>query len=380
MPSSALTLLGLETSCDETAAAVMRGEGVLLSSVLYSQHDVHRRYGGVVPELAARRHIETVEAVVAEAMAQANIQWSDLHAVAVTSGPGLAGALLVGVSVAKALAYARGIPLIAVNHLEGHIASAWMENPDLPRPCMILVVSGGHTHLYLSSSMGAYQLVGHTLDDAAGEAFDKGAKMLGLDFPGGPALDRLAQSGNPAAVSFPRPYLQNNNLDFSFSGIKTALLYYLRDLDRAGSPRPVADIAASYQEAIVEVLVEKSGGCGATISDSGPCSGRRGLSEFTAAHTPGCPDCQDRYPIGDSTGSVLHRQRGDDCCCGTARLFGRYVGELGVGSRPRVVVADDPFTDHRPISQAQKSYEDIICVRHGTEALRFQLSLGIFMV
>ena len=258
MPSSALTLLGLETSCDETAAAVMRGEGVLLSSVLYSQHDVHRRYGGVVPELAARRHIETVEAVVAEAMAQANIQWSDLHAVAVTSGPGLAGALLVGVSVAKALAYARGIPLIAVNHLEGHIASAWMENPDLPRPCMILVVSGGHTHLYLSSSMGAYQLVGHTLDDAAGEAFDKGAKMLGLDFPGGPALDRLAQSGNPAAVSFPRPYLQNNNLDFSFSGIKTALLYYLRDLDRAGSPRPVADIAASYQEAIVEVLVEKA--------------------------------------------------------------------------------------------------------------------------
>ncbi|MBA2252563.1 MAG: tRNA (adenosine(37)-N6)-threonylcarbamoyltransferase complex transferase subunit TsaD [Nitrospirales bacterium] len=258
MPSSALTLLGLETSCDETAAAVMRGEGVLLSSVLYSQHDVHRRYGGVVPELAARRHIETVEAVVAEAMAQAKIEWSDLHAVAVTSGPGLAGALLVGVSVGKALAYARGIPLIGVNHLEGHIASAWMECPDLPRPCMILVVSGGHTHLYLTRSVGAYQLIGHTLDDAAGEAFDKAAKMLGLDFPGGSALDRLAQSGNPAAISFPRPYLKNNNLDFSFSGIKTALLYYLRDLDRSGSPRPLADIAASYQEAIVEVLVEKA--------------------------------------------------------------------------------------------------------------------------
>jgi N6-L-threonylcarbamoyladenine synthase len=258
MPSSALTLLGLETSCDETAAAVIRGEGVLLSSVLYSQHDVHRRYGGVVPELAARRHIETVEAVVAEAMAQAKIEWSDLDAVAVTSGPGLAGALLIGVSVGKALAYARGIPLIGVNHLEGHIASAWMECPDLPRPCMILVVSGGHTHLYLTPSVGVYQLIGHTLDDAAGEAFDKAAKMLGLDFPGGPALDRLAQAGNPAAISFPRPYLKNNNLDFSFSGIKTALLYYLRDLDRSGNPRRLADIAASYQEAIVEVLVEKA--------------------------------------------------------------------------------------------------------------------------
>jgi N6-L-threonylcarbamoyladenine synthase len=257
VPPLALTLLGLETSCDETAAAVMRGEG-LLSSVLYSQHDVHRRYGGVVPELAARRHIETVEAVVAEAMAQAKLEWSDLHAVAVTSGPGLAGALLVGVSVGKAIAYARGIPLIGVNHLEGHIASAWMECPDLPRPCMILVVSGGHTHLYLTTSVGVYQLIGQTLDDAAGEAFDKAAKMLGLDFPGGPALDRLARSGNPAAISFPRPYLKNNTLDFSFSGIKTALLYYLREIDRSGTQRPMADIAASYQEAIVEVLVEKA--------------------------------------------------------------------------------------------------------------------------
>ncbi len=236
----------------------MAGDGRLLSSVLYSQHDVHQRYGGVVPELAARRHIETVEAVVEEAMAQAKIEWPDLHAVAVTAGPGLAGALLVGVSVGKALAYAGGIQLIGVNHLEGHIASAWMECPDLPRPCVILVFSGGHTHLYLTHAAGAYQLIGHTLDDAAGEAFDKAAKMLGLDFPGGPAMDRLAQSGNPAAVTFPRPYLKNNTLDFSFSGIKTALLYYLRDLDRAGSPRPLADIAAGYQEAIVDALVEKA--------------------------------------------------------------------------------------------------------------------------
>lgn len=258
MPSSAPTLLGIETSCDETAAAVIGGDGVLLSSVLYSQHDVHQRYGGVVPELAARRHIETVESVVIEAMVQAKTRWSDLDAVAVTSGPGLAGALLVGVSAGKALAYAGNIPLVGVNHLEGHIASAWMECPDLPRPCVILVVSGGHTHLYLTASEGSYQLIGHTLDDAAGEAFDKAAKMLGLDFPGGPAMDRLAQSGNPTAVSFPRPYSKNNNLDFSFSGIKTALLYYLRDLDRSGTPRVLPDIAAGYQEAIVEVLVEKA--------------------------------------------------------------------------------------------------------------------------
>jgi N6-L-threonylcarbamoyladenine synthase len=156
------------------------------------------------------------------------------------------------------LAYAAGIPLIGVNHLEGHIASAWMECPDLPRPCVILVVSGGHTHLYLTHATDAYQLIGHTLDDAAGEAFDKAAKMLGLAFPGGPAVDRLAQSGNPEAVRFPRPYLKNNTLDFSFSGIKTALLYYLRDLDRSGGPRPLADIAAGYQEAIVDALVEKA--------------------------------------------------------------------------------------------------------------------------
>src|SRR4051812_8883176 len=165
--SSAPSILAIETSCDETAAAVMCVDGGLLSSVLYSQHDVHRRYGGVVPELAARRHIETVESVVAQSMAQADIEWSDVQAVAVTSGPGLAGALLVGVNMGKALAYAKRIPLIAVNHLEGHIASAWMENPNLPMPCVILVVSGGHTHLYLAAADGGFQLIGRTLDDAA---------------------------------------------------------------------------------------------------------------------------------------------------------------------------------------------------------------------
>jgi N6-L-threonylcarbamoyladenine synthase len=252
------TILGLETSCDETAAAVLWGDGRIASSVLYSQHEVHERYGGVVPELAARRHIETVEAVVAEAMRQAGVDWPSLHAVAVTQGPGLAGALLVGVCFGKALAYARNIPLINVNHLEGHMASAWLAQPEFPLPCVVLVVSGGHTHLYRADENGSYKLLGKTLDDAAGEAFDKAAKMLELGYPGGPAIDRLAASGTPNAVRFPRPYLKKGSLDFSFSGLKTSLLYYLRDLDRAGRPRPVADLAAGFQEAIVEVLVEKA--------------------------------------------------------------------------------------------------------------------------
>lgn len=251
------TILGLETSCDETAAAVVLSNGEIASSVLSSQHEVHARYGGVVPELAARRHIETVEVVVSEAMRQAKIQWADLDGVAVTRGPGLAGALLVGVSFGKALAYAQQIPLLGVNHLEGHLAAAWLERPDFPMPCVALVVSGGHTHLYLVEASGTYRLLGQTLDDAAGEAFDKAAKMLGLGYPGGPEIDRLARVGDPTAVRFPRPYLKRGGLDFSFSGIKTALLYYLRDLERAGQRPAVADIAAGFQEAIVEVLVEK---------------------------------------------------------------------------------------------------------------------------
>jgi len=258
MTSPPAAILGLETSCDETAAAVVTGEGRVASNVVYSQHDLHGRYGGVVPELASRRHIETVEVVVLEAMRQAGITWSDLNAVAVTNGPGLAGALLVGVSFAKALAYAMRIPLIDVNHLEGHLASAWIDHPDFPTPCVVLIVSGGHTHLYLVNPAGSYELVGHTLDDAAGEAFDKAAKMLSLGYPGGPAIDRIARTGDAGAIRFPRPCLKRGNLDFSFSGIKTALLYYLRDLDQAGQPWRVADIAASFQEAIVDVLAEKA--------------------------------------------------------------------------------------------------------------------------
>lgn len=230
----------------------------MCANVVASQHEVHRRFGGVVPELASRKHTEQVEEIVQEAIRVAKINITQVKAIAVTQGPGLAGALLVGVSFGKALAYARGIPWIAVNHLEGHIASAWLAQPDLKTPCVVLVVSGGHTHLYFVPRFQEYQLIGRTLDDAAGEAFDKGAKMLGLAFPGGPALDRLAQSGNPHAVRFPRPYLNRGGLNFSFSGLKTSLLYYLRDLEKDGQECIGADVAAGYQEAIVDVLVEKT--------------------------------------------------------------------------------------------------------------------------
>ncbi len=251
-------LLGIETSCDETAAAVITSEARVLSNIVSSQHELHGKFGGVVPELASRRHIESIELVTMKALQEAGISWQDLYAIAVTRGPGLAGALHVGLSFAKSLAYALNLPIIGVNHLEGHIASAWLDEPDFPVPCIVLVVSGGHTHLFLVRETGTLSLLGRTLDDAAGEAFDKAGKMLGLDYPGGPAIDRLARKVNRDAVAFPRPYLKKASLDFSFSGLKTALLYHLRGLDKAGQPRPLADLAASFQEAIVEVLVEKA--------------------------------------------------------------------------------------------------------------------------
>lgn len=257
-PTKSGYILGIETSCDETAAAVVSLDGKLHSNIVASQHDVHERFGGVVPELASRRHTERVEDIVQEAVKHAKITLADVRAIAVTQGPGLAGALLVGVSFAKALAYGLGIPWIAVNHLEGHLASAWLESPSIHTPCVILVVSGGHTHLYFVPRLLEYQLIGRTLDDAAGEAFDKGAKMLGLGFPGGPALDRLAQSGDTRTIRFPRPYLNRGGLNFSFSGLKTSLLYYLRDLKKNGESCVLADVAAGYQEAIVDVLVEKT--------------------------------------------------------------------------------------------------------------------------
>ena len=251
-------VLGIETSCDETAVAVLDGEGRILANVLDSQVDMHAPFGGIVPELASRRHMERLEVLTKEALDRASLSLTEITGIAVTNRPGLVGALIVGVNFAKALAFVQNIPYVTVNHLEGHLASAWLANPDMAVPSMVLVASGGHTHLAWVPTRGECQFIGSTLDDAAGEAFDKGAKMLGLPYPGGPAIDALAKQGNREAVSFPRPQMHSGDFTFSFSGLKTSLLYFLKkppDLNK--TQLPVADIAASYQEAIVDVLVEK---------------------------------------------------------------------------------------------------------------------------
>lgn len=251
-------VLGIESSCDETAAAVLSCEGTVLSNVVSSQVIVHEKFGGVVPELAARAHLGKIDVVVEEALATAQVSKHTLGAVAVTQGPGLAGALLVGVNYAKALSYGLGIPIIGVNHLQGHIASAWLTDPTFPPSCIVLVVSGGHTHLYRHEVDGQCILLGRTRDDAAGEAFDKGAQMLGLGYPGGPAVDRIARSGDSQAIRFPRFHRGKNNLEFSFSGLKTALLYKLQEMDGPLRSHQTANLAAGYQEAIVQVLATKA--------------------------------------------------------------------------------------------------------------------------
>jgi len=246
-------ILGIETSCDETAAAVVEDGRAIHSSVVASQVDVHARFGGVVPELASRAHVELITAVVAEALVEAGVlDISDLDAVAACHGPGLAGALLVGVSAAKGLALSTGLPYIEVNHLEAHLYAAWLEEPDLEPPLAVLIVSGGHTLLVVMEDHGRYRLLGQTVDDAAGEAFDKVARFLGLGYPGGPAIDRLATEGDPAAIAFPRA-MRDDGYDFSFSGLKTAVINYVRKHPDA----PVADVVASFQEAVVDVLVDK---------------------------------------------------------------------------------------------------------------------------
>jgi N6-L-threonylcarbamoyladenine synthase len=246
-----MLILGIETSCDETAAAVVEDGRVVRSSIVASQVDLHARFGGVVPEIASRAHVELVNPVVEEALGEAGTTFSGIDAVAACYGPGLAGALLVGVSAGKALALATGRPYVQVNHLEAHLYAAWLEDPDLEPPLAVLIVSGGHTLVVVMEGHGRYQLVGQTVDDAAGEAFDKVARLLDLGYPGGPAIDRLARDGNPQAVPFPRPMLDDR--DLSFAGLKTAVRYHRRDHPET----PVADVAASFQEAVVDVLVAK---------------------------------------------------------------------------------------------------------------------------
>jgi N6-L-threonylcarbamoyladenine synthase len=249
-------ILGLETSCDETAAALVTTDGRVLANIVASQAELHARYGGVVPEVASRRHLELVAPVVTEALAEAGAELPAVETVAVTRGPGLIGALLMGVSAAKALAWSRRLPLVPVDHLHGHVAALYLEPSTVEPPFLCLLASGGHTLLLDVEERSGYRIVGTTLDDAAGEAFDKGARLLGLGYPGGAAIDRLARQGDPEAFSF--PVARVPGLDFSFSGLKTALVYTVRDLPPEELEQRRADLAAAYQRAIVRALVERT--------------------------------------------------------------------------------------------------------------------------
>ena len=250
-----MLILAIESSCDETAAAVMKDGREGLSNVVYSQIPFHEVYGGVVPEIASRKHIEKINPVIEQALADAGVTLAEIDAVAVTYGPGLVGALLVGVAEAKALAYAAGKPLVPVHHIEGHICANYIENRDLEPPFLCMVVSGGHTHLVRVEDYGRYTILGRTHDDAAGEAFDKVARAIGLGYPGGPKIDQKAREGNPDAIAFPRAHVREHPLDFSFSGLKSAVLNYLNEKKMKGIPVNTADVAASFQKSVVDVIV-----------------------------------------------------------------------------------------------------------------------------
>ncbi len=251
-----VVILAIESSCDETAAAVVRNGREVLSNIISSQIALHTLYGGVVPEIASRKHIEKINQVIEEALRQADMDLSQIDAVAVTYGPGLVGALLVGVSEAKAIAYGAKKTLIGVHHIEGHISANYIENKDLQPPFLCLVVSGGHTHLVKVADYGTYEILGRTRDDAAGEAFDKVARAIGLGYPGGPKIEKISKEGNPDAILFPRAKVAENPYDFSFSGVKSAVLNYINGCHMKNIPIVQADIAASFQKAVTDVLIE----------------------------------------------------------------------------------------------------------------------------
>ena len=251
-------ILAIESSCDETAASVVKNGRTILSNVISSQIELHKLYGGVVPEIASRKHIEKINQVIEEALEEAEVTLDDLDAVGVTYGPGLVGALLVGVAEAKAISYAKKLPLVGVHHIEGHVSANYIEHPDLEPPFMCLIVSGGHTHLVIVKDYGEFEILGRTRDDAAGEAFDKVARAISLGYPGGPKIDKLAKEGNAEAIQFPKAKLESGPYDFSFSGVKSAVLNYINKCKMQGEEFDRADLAASFQKAVVDTLVEKA--------------------------------------------------------------------------------------------------------------------------
>ena len=251
-------ILAIESSCDETAASVVKNGSCVLSNIISSQIAIHTLYGGVVPEIASRKHIEKINQVVEAALKEADVTLDDIDAIGVTYGPGLVGALLVGVAEAKAIAYAKKKPLVGVHHIEGHVSANYIEHPDLEPPFLCEIISGGHTHLVIVKDYGSFEILGRTRDDAAGEAFDKVARAIGLGYPGGPKIDKLAKEGNPHAIDFPRAHMEDAPYDFSFSGVKSAVLNHLNKCRMTGEPIVEADIAASFQQAVVDVLVDNA--------------------------------------------------------------------------------------------------------------------------
>jgi N6-L-threonylcarbamoyladenine synthase len=318
-PTLASVVLGIETSCDETAASVVIGGREVRSSVVSSQVDLHARYGGVVPEIASRAHLDLLVPVVAEAMVEAGVEGPDIDAVAATYGPGLIGALLVGVSHAKALALVWDRPFVAVNHLEAHLYASFLEEPDLDMPVVVLLVSGGHTLLVHMEGAGRYHVLGQTLDDAAGEAFDKVARYLGLGYPGGPAVDRVARQGDPEAIAFPRA-MRDEGFDFSFSGLKTSVVNHVRKNPAVATP----DVAASFQEAVVDVLVAKARRAADAVGAKAICLGggvaansrlREAMVEACAedgrrVYVPTMAMCTDNAAMVAAAGWYAWRDRG----------------------------------------------------------------------
>ncbi len=315
-------VLGIETSCDETGVGIVRGRE-LLADVIASQVDEHARFGGVVPEVASRAHLEAMQPTVERALAKAGVGLRDLDAIAVTTGPGLAGALLVGVAAAKAYALSLGVPLVGVNHLAAHVAVDVLEHGPLPEPCVALLVSGGHSSLLLVRELTDVEPLGATVDDAAGEAFDKVARVLGLPFPGGPHVDREARAGDRAAIPFPRGKADDGSYDFSFSGLKTAVARWVEARERAGEPVPVADVAASFQEAVCDVLVRKVGSGNDALSNAYPwdpsacpepadyCVGKVNSQGCTPAiHFVGSPSASSANPFLITADQVLNNKTG----------------------------------------------------------------------